>query len=94
MGVWRSDVAILAAGRRKQTWWEGIDGKLRRGARFDIPAEAVRAWGTDHWDGRRDTTVHAANCAVKLVLPAHMQSRVQEAYENGRFTGGSSENSA
>jgi len=56
---------VLLLRGKPRPWWEGLDGKIRRGARIEIPKAALRAYGTEHWDGRRDVTVVAP--ALKIV---------------------------
>lgn len=55
---------ILLRRGRPRPWWEGLDGKLRRGDPVQIPAQALRAFGVEHWDGREDTTVVAPSLKV------------------------------
>lgn len=53
-------VNVVLLRGKPRPWWEGIDGKLRRGDPIEgIPADALKAFGTDHWDGRQDVTVIA-----------------------------------
>lgn len=55
---WRGVNVILMRGSARP-WWEGLDGKIRRGEPVEIPKSALRAHGVDHWDGRQDVTVLA-----------------------------------
>lgn len=56
---WRGDVNVLVLRGQPRPWWEGLDGRLRRGDPVQIPQAAVRAFGREHWDGRQDVTVIA-----------------------------------
>lgn len=59
-------VNVVLLRGRSRPWWEGIDGKIRRGDPIEgIPAGALKAFGEDHWDGRADVTV--AVPALKIV---------------------------
>lgn len=55
---------ILLKRGQPRPWWEGLDGKLRRGDKIEIPKDALRAHGVEHWDGRSDCTVIAPNLQI------------------------------
>lgn len=55
---------ILLKRGQPRPWWEGLDGRLRRGDPVQIPQAALRAFGTEHWDGREDCTVIAPNLKI------------------------------
>lgn len=55
---------ILLRRGKPRPWWEGLDGRLRRGDRVEIPKAALRAFGVEHWDGREDCTVIAPSLKI------------------------------
>lgn len=99
MGVWASDVHIIPADRaRSEPWWQGLDGKIRRGEPFldQIPAHKIRqhgarafeddmlrAKGVRHADGREDTTIHSGG--IRVVLPAQVREELEKGIRDGKI---------
>lgn len=58
---------VLLRRGQPRPWWEGLDGKIRRGDPVKIPKAALRAFGVEHWDGRQDCTVLPGGLVITSV---------------------------